>query len=276
MVKLETQSVPSELETLYPKSVVNRTIRTVANAGRKIFQNSRKILEQLEEKSLFPEVAAAWQALDGGVKTSWDEIAFSRSGEAKGYNLFLLDYIFRISAGLSVPDIPRELHQLFCMYFNAKSDERHLMERDPPVETIFGKISYEFRYKMQVDAAPQSKLTFYMLFGDIPDPPENYEIDFVTSTPSWVKIASNFTPSNPVNYLSRYGFQILEGKGEFLIDNFRIWDDAGWEFRANFDPSPLQFGLPYFLRMPENWSYGYDYKNGFYQDCNYWELLPFQ
>ena len=117
MVKIINQSIPAELDEFYRRGIINRRVRNIDTAGRKIFQDSRQNLTQLSAESLIPAAAAAWELLDISTKNLWDSAAIIWSGgDAVGYQLFVQDYITRVQRSLNLPNTPNNIFQTFGLF----------------------------------------------------------------------------------------------------------------------------------------------------------------
>ena len=148
MVKITNQSVPAELEDFYRRGVVNREVRNIDTAGRKVFQDSRKNLTQLADQSLIYEIAREWGLLDSATKILWDDASESNSGARFGYQLFVQDYSFRKSVGMSLPGNPNLFHQLKILRVEKLSDDVCTSGYSPDV-LLDDPVTLTFNYRVQ-------------------------------------------------------------------------------------------------------------------------------
>ena len=239
MVKLDTQSLPSGIEILYPRNIVNREIRSVKNAGRKSFQDSRKILAHCEGVSLIPDVAVAWNGLNGSVKTAWNNAAEFWSGEKNGYDLFVQDYIYRQQVGLSLPGVPNNTYQTFGLRICRINSSNGVADYIRHFPDVF-EVDLEWSFK-GVSSDPEVESHFVVftywrkLIGDTWDTKTAYNL-FLYEDYGWQsKSCTRVTPEAGYCYFGN-NFWLTGADGEVFIDNF-IVKSAGVEvYRHNFNP----------------------------------------
>ena len=271
MVKLDTQSVPSEFETLYGQSLVNRDIRGIENAGRKTFQDSRKILGQLEEKSLISEVAVAWGLLSDIQKVAWNDAAEYWSGERNGYSLFVQDYIARQKRSLSLPGVPNNTYQTFGLKFrrdfvdtgqvllnknfseisNVNVFFKYCGVADNPLDTIWFRI--RVNWYGQTGGVFGWKFTYFTF----------YPLDSNWSEDTF------YADSPEVGYyFFGFNFYSFSYPNVVYIDNLLVQSGAVEIFFENFSPRYDDSSLSFNSRAPLYWK-DFDLNNPYYVDIVY-------
>ena len=266
MVKLDTQSVPSEFETLYGQSLVNRDIRGIDDAGRKVFQDSRKILGQLEEKSLIFSAADAWTVMDGAQKTAWNNAMWARVGEARGYELFVEDFCYRQQVGKSPTDQIASFHQLSALRISAPVGEAGIKF----FRRFWGGIGpflLQFCYKQEkISGANPPNFQVYILELYWVGASLTSEVTTFTTTAddvAWNVKSIPFGQAGRNTYYFQIQFQVINPVANVWLDNITLQNYYSYEFfRESFELARVGIGMTYAQRRPYNWQFysGYGYE----------------
>jgi len=134
-------SIPSGLEDLYYGSVQSNSRFILPRIGRKVTAFSRRQRKGMSQKSLLPQVAAAWNALSDQQRSDWATAAAVCG--MKGWNLFVKDKCYRIINEIPGNATPSTLHQALVgkLYIEAPADELKIIQPHPSSYYILQKVT---------------------------------------------------------------------------------------------------------------------------------------
>lgn len=251
MVKLDTQSVPSAFETLYGKNLVNREIREIENAGRKPFQDSRKILKQIDDQSLIYAAADAWKAMSDVQRVLWNDAAENRVGERYGYNLFVEDFCYRQQVGKSPTDQINSFHQL-CGFRQTKIDSPNSSIMYRYFHDIIGEGQVKFSFKFTELETPWTPRFTVQVYESWDGGHDYTTFTHEGSDIDWNEVTLDFGAVGRESWLNTLTIAIYGGYAESWIDNIIYSDSTGELFRESFELPRVGFGMSHFERKPYN------------------------
>lgn len=131
--------IPAE-ELLFYKGLTAQSRFIHAHVCQKVTLLSTKRILGLTQKSLLPQIAAAWGLLSGAEKAAWT--AAGVEVNMRGYNLFVQDMCARIKNGIAGVATPSLLHQSWvgALKITAPASELKIAQLHPSSYWVYKKV----------------------------------------------------------------------------------------------------------------------------------------
>jgi hypothetical protein len=132
--------LPAE-EILYYLNLNAQSRFIHAHVAKKNLLLSKKRIAGLTQKSLLPQVAAAWGLLSDAVKLDWKNAA-ALCGMTNGYRLFVQDKIIRIKNEIAGNAVPSLLHQSWvgALTIESPASEIKITQLHPREYWVYHKV----------------------------------------------------------------------------------------------------------------------------------------
>lgn len=245
MSKTSYQDIPSELQILYKRNLYSSSRFDIPRVSVKRIISRRKLLKNMSQKTLLPEISLLWNTFTNSQKFAWTQTG--NINGMNGYKAFVKEYILRKKLALSLTFLPSlfkhgkvgqihieapsnhikivQDHPLY--YYINKKVKNFRNKYEPKIITEFTSFPFEIKlsYKsnlVNVGVGAYAKIYLYMI--------SNYQgRDIETKTEIFFDNVTNWKTVNLVvnSVFGKFRYyrveiDIYNMHGDLYFDNFKI------------------------------------------------------